>query len=98
MKTMLVTAALGAALLASPAWGQGMLCGVRADIVAELEARFGETRRSYGFSRSQGVFEVFASEDGSWTIILTRPGGTACLMASGEAFEAEKPSAPESPA
>ena len=83
------------ALSAGAAPAQGMLCGLRADIVAELESRFGETRRSYGFSRSQGVFEVFASDSGSWTILLTRPSGTSCLMASGEAFETEKPSAPE---
>lgn len=83
-------------LTAAPtlAGAQGMLCGVRAEIVAELETRYGETRHSYGYAPRQGVFEVFVSESGTWTITLTNPNGTACLMAAGEAFEVEKPIEP----
>ena len=37
---------------------------------------------------TDGVVETFASEDtGTWTILMTMPNGTACLMAAGEAFE-----------
>jgi hypothetical protein len=33
------------------------------------------------------LVEVFASSSGSWTIVLTQPGGTACLIASGNYWE-----------
>ncbi|MEM6676811.1 MAG: hypothetical protein AAF675_02940 [Pseudomonadota bacterium] len=94
-------ALLGTALMPVPANAQrmpGMVCGKRADIVADLERKFGETRRSYGLARQQGVVEIWASEKGSWTILLSRPGGIACLMAAGEAYEAEEGGSPETPA
>ena len=33
------------------------------------------------------VLEVLASNKGSWTIILTKPDGMSCVVASGEAWE-----------
>ncbi|MEO0426443.1 MAG: hypothetical protein AAF160_03270 [Pseudomonadota bacterium] len=90
---------LGLALTAAPeAAAQGrMFCGEREKIIGDLARKYGETRRSYGLARNQGVIEVYASESGSWTILITRPGGIACLMAAGEAYEAEEVAAPETP-
>ncbi|MEL6482149.1 MAG: hypothetical protein AAFQ75_11915 [Pseudomonadota bacterium] len=83
---------------AQDAAAQGrMFCGERDKIVADLARKYGETRRSYGLSRSQGVIEVYASESGSWTILITRRDGLSCLMAAGEAYEAEVAAAPETP-
>ncbi|MEM8626238.1 MAG: hypothetical protein AAGG47_22350 [Pseudomonadota bacterium] len=96
----LAAAGLGLALSFVPtaAFAQGMYCGKRSDIIADLERKYGETRRSYGLAQNRGVVEVWASEKGSWTILLTRPGGISCLMAAGQAFEAEENAAPETPA
>ncbi|MDP7547755.1 MAG: hypothetical protein QGF20_10715 [Alphaproteobacteria bacterium] len=33
------------------------------------------------------VVEVLASESGSWTIILTKPNGASCVVATGQAWE-----------
>jgi hypothetical protein len=34
------------------------------------------------------VVEVYASsETGSWTIVVTRPGGPTCLVAAGQSFQ-----------
>ncbi|MEO1721013.1 MAG: hypothetical protein AAFR84_01265 [Pseudomonadota bacterium] len=75
-----------------PAEAQGrVFCGDREKIIGDLARKYGETRRSYGLARNKGVVEVYASESGSWTILIARPGGTACLIAAGEAFEAEEP-------
>ena len=66
------------------------LCGKRAEIVQQLGKKYGETRRSLGLSQGRGVVELFASEEtGSWTILLTSPQGTSCMMAAGEAFQVE---------
>lgn len=40
-----------------------------------------------GLASAGQVVEVFASETtGTWTITVTRPDGTACLVATGEHF------------
>ncbi|MEL6767320.1 MAG: hypothetical protein AAFP17_09075 [Pseudomonadota bacterium] len=74
-----------------------MFCGKRDKIIADLARKYGETRRSYGLSPSQGVIEVYASESGSWTILITRRDGMSCLIAAGEAYEAEQAALPETP-
>ena len=82
-----------------PGGGQQMLCGNRAEIVSQLGQKYGETRRSMGLTGRRGVVELFASaETGSWTILLTSPQGVTCLMAAGEAFEADPVTAAGNPA
>ena len=91
-----------AALIASLGLGTAanaqMVCGQRDNIIAQLEKKYGETRRSVGFQRGRGVVEVYASvETGSWTILVTDPRGTTCLMAAGEAFELDKVAEADTP-
>lgn len=63
-------------------------CGPRAAVIAHLSDTFGESRQSIGMGQEGRVVEVFASlETGSWTITVTLPNGTTCLVAAGEAFE-----------
>jgi hypothetical protein len=81
-------AAVAAALAGGPAEAQ-MVCGEREAIVAQLERKYGETRRSIGLQQDRALVEVYASEKtGSWTILVTDTAGKSCLMAAGEAFEA----------
>ena len=87
---------IGAILLActppAEAAGSGA-CAARGAIVAKLKERFGETLRSVGVQRSDGVVEVYASETtGTWTILVTRPDGRSCLLAAGELWT-EQPEA-----
>lgn len=64
-------------------------CGPRAALLAELSAKYNETRRGIGVAANNQVMELFASaESGSWTITVTLPEGTTCLVASGQNFEA----------
>lgn len=68
-----------------------MVCGERDSIIAQLEKKYGETRRSVGLQQGRGVVEVYASEEtGSWTILMTDTRGKTCLMAAGEAFQIEQ--------
>lgn len=63
-------------------------CGPRELVVTRLAEGYGETRQSMGLGANNAVIEVFASdESGSWTILVTSPNGTTCLVASGQAFE-----------
>lgn len=82
----------GAAILIGgtmPAAAQ-MICGKREAIVNQLENRYGETRRSMGYQEGRGIIETWANDDtGTWSIIMTNPEGVTCLLAAGEAFQAE---------
>ena len=62
-------------------------CAPRADVLAKLAQEFGEERRSIALAESGVVVETFASQGGSWTVLVTRPDGTSCLLASGPYFE-----------
>lgn len=75
------------------------LCAPRSDIVSQLEKKYGETRRGAGLQNRGAVTEVFASaKTGTWTIIVTRPDGTSCAVAAGEAWLEEIASAETPPA
>jgi hypothetical protein len=42
-----------------------------------------------GLHQSDAVMEIYASEEtGTWTILVTRPDGQACLIAAGRMWEA----------
>jgi hypothetical protein len=90
--------AFAALLLPSPALAQATgpsICGARAQIVAQLEDRLGESVRSVGLVAPNRIVEVYASDEtGTWTIAVTMANGRTCLMAAGQYFEAYAPELP----
>ena len=101
-KCLTVAAVAGTILLGNaampPVANAQTVCGKRAEIISQLERKYGETRRSVGVQQGRGVVEVFASaESGSWTILVTDPRGMSCLMAAGEAFETESVAEADTP-
>ncbi len=65
-------------------------CAERTTVVKRLAEKYGETLQSLGLHQNNAVVEVYASDEtGSWTILMTRPDGVACLMASGQMWEAQ---------
>ncbi len=81
---------MGALILAThQAFSQPANCGARASVLEKLTQKYGEARRGIGLAANNSVIEVFASETtGTWTITVTTPNGTTCLIASGQAYEA----------
>lgn len=80
--------AMVAGLLAPASLAAQTACADREQVITRLSDKYGETRQSIGLAQNAGVFEVFASSDtGSWTIVVTRPNGVTCLVASGQSFE-----------
>jgi hypothetical protein len=63
------------------------VCGDRTMLIRTLSDRYHEAPKSMGLSADGAVVEILASTAGSWTILITRPDGLACLMASGESWE-----------
>jgi hypothetical protein len=66
-------------------------CGPRAGLVAALADRYEEHPVQRGVTAANTVLEVFASESGSWTIVISDARGLSCLMASGEHWGPVKP-------
>lgn len=63
-------------------------CADRTQVVSRLEERYGETLQSMGLNQNNTVVEVYASEEtGTWTILVTRPDGVACLIAAGQMWD-----------
>ena len=89
--SLLVRAATALTLLAvtpSARRRGSQACAERSRVVQKLADKFGETLRSLGLHRDDGVVEVYSSEEtGTWTILMTRPDGMSCLLAAGQRWE-----------
>lgn len=92
---MRILAAAAIAVLAVPGVGQAQQpCASRDTMVGRLAAGYGETRAGIGTSGAQ-VVELFVSaETGSWTILVSRPGGPTCMAAAGENWESTQEALP----
>lgn len=89
---MLTFGALIAAttLATTPASAQTMSpsCGPHQAVVERLATGYGESRQSIALGANNTVVETYASlETGTWTIVVTTPGGPTCLVAAGQAFQ-----------
>ncbi len=86
---MAVACLLMLAACATPAAAQPTLCNDRADVLAHLANKYSEAPVAIGVTNGGGLVEVLATGDGStWTIIVTLPNGTSCLVAAGEGWRA----------
>lgn len=85
----MMSLAFGAMLLtAHMANAQSRNCAQHAAVVDRLAVRYNESRQVLALNGSNGVLEVFASDEtGTWTITLTQPGGLTCIVAAGENYQ-----------
>lgn len=89
------TAAL---LVASQPAASQMVCGNRVEIVDALQEGHSEQRTAAGISGNGGLVELFTGEKGSWTLLMTIPGGPTCLIGAGEEWEGfERKELPKKP-
>lgn len=57
------------------------------DALTALQQRYGEAPRVSGLVSNGSLMIVTASDAGGLSVLLVSPDGTACMVASGEAFE-----------
>ncbi len=63
------------------------LCDQRAKVLGHLAQKYKEAPIAVGVTSSGGIVEVLTTDDGqTWTIIVSDPKGTSCLIASGEGW------------
>ena len=63
-------------------------CAPRPETLERLTDGLGQTRRAIALAGTGVVVETFAGPDGRWTMIVTRPDGISCHLASGRYREA----------
>ena len=70
--------------------GARQQCDQRAKVIGHLAQKYKEAPVAIGVTTSGGMVEVLTSGDGggTWTIILSNPNGTSCLVAAGEGWRA----------
>ena len=66
-------------------------CAPVAEALTNLAERYGETVRIRALMAGGNVLLITAAPGGGWTAIEVKPGGEACMVSAGEAFEAIAP-------
>ncbi|HSG96238.1 MAG TPA: hypothetical protein VLA28_12015 [Afifellaceae bacterium] len=76
------------AMLATTAPAQTQTqCGSRTRIVAVLAGKYGEAPKAIGSVSMQRFMEVYVSDTGSWTILMTDANNYSCIIAAGSDWE-----------
>jgi hypothetical protein len=80
---------IASAMLLGPtgALAQTQQCDQRTKVLGHLAQKYKEAPIAVGVTSSGGIVEVLTTGDGdTWTIILSTPNGTSCLVAAGEGW------------
>jgi hypothetical protein len=67
---------------------QFAMCGDRAQIIDQLKTKYNETRQAVGLISNNGAAELFVSEKGTWTMLVTVESGKSCIIAAGHSWDA----------
>jgi len=87
-KTLFAITTALIAFNASPGISQTrMVCGERAEFVEKLQNGYAEKPISIGLAANGSMIEIFASDHGSFSIVITKPGGSSCLVAAGDNWQ-----------
>ena len=56
-------------------------------MISQLAESYGELQTARGIQNTRAVLEIFASESGSWTAVITQSDGMSCIVAAGKHWE-----------
>lgn len=78
---------IGSSFISTAAAAAQSVCGTHGTVSENLKKGYAEAPVSMGVTTNGAVIEVFASEKGTWTLVLTQPNGLSCLIAAGLDWE-----------
>ncbi len=91
MKKLLLTLVLFAG--SSSIVAAQMLCVERVDMLDRLASEYGEELIEVQMMEEHGLLEVLKSQtNGTWTLLLTKPGGISCVLATGKGLGTDEES------
>jgi hypothetical protein len=70
-------------------------CAERQEVTNFLGQRYGETIQAMGITDQGALLDIYVSEQGTWTIVLSLPNGPSCIVASGTDWEPRRARTPE---
>lgn len=82
-------------LVVFPAKAEQLVCGERKGIIETLNDIYHEQLTGAGITATGDLMEMYTSPNGSWTALVTTPGGASCVLGIGkdwEVFARVKPS------
>lgn len=79
----ILASAVFAAGVVMPGIALGQACAPAADVRARLSETYGETRVWQGVNARGNVTELWLSQSGSWSYVVTTPQGQSCIVDSG---------------
>jgi hypothetical protein len=82
------------AVLALPASAQQPQCGPLAQLHEHLAKQYDEHPAGEGATEHGMLARVYASPAGTWTFVLIRPDGIACVATMGEGWQQSPVKAP----
>ena len=85
---------LAATASAAPAARTQAVCDARERIAGTLADDYSERPVARGLANTGAVVELFASPGGTWTLVVTTPGGLTCVVAAGSRWQTLPPFAP----
>lgn len=62
-------------------------CGDRDEIIRMLSEKYRETPHAYGVANQSSLVEIYTSKAGTWTILVSRPKGSSCIVGTGQSWE-----------
>ena len=69
------------------AQAQDTPCAERTNVVDTLDSQYKESPRAIGLVSQEAVLEIFVSDSGTWTVVVTDPEGVSCVLAAGQSWE-----------
>ena len=77
-----------AVFMVGPVQAAHLVCGDRTSLLKALSDLYKEKPRALGLSATgNAVYEVYTSQTGTWTIIMTTAAGITCIMAAGDSWQ-----------
>ncbi|MGF1610128.1 MAG: hypothetical protein ACFCUQ_12085 [Kiloniellales bacterium] len=80
-----------AAVLAAPAAAQIGDCAPRDMLLGKLQQAFAEEPVHVGVTVKGELLEVLVGPSGTWTVLVSIPGGPTCVASHGDGWRALKP-------
>ncbi len=68
----------------------GSVCFDHDELRANLARDYQERQSAYGRVGNDAIMEIYASEGGTWTLVMTDTAGNSCIMAAGDGYEPPK--------
>ncbi|HEV7306943.1 hypothetical protein [Ensifer sp.] len=65
-----------------------MNCADRSEVIAFLAGQYREKPAATAQINAQAIMEIYAADNGSWTLIVTDVNGRSCVILAGKSWEA----------